>query len=348
MKKKIKVLIVDDSALIKLLLTEILSNDAELEVVGVASDPYEAREKIKRTQPDVLTLDVEMPKMDGLTFLANLMRLRPMPVVMISTLTANGAEVTLKALELGAFDFVCKPATDVKGSLNDYANEICAKVKAAARSNVIHSEPLDKRGKSITASNSQSSIKLIAIGASTGGTEAIKEVIIRLPTDLPPILITQHIPDVFSSSYAKRLNSLTELSVIEVREKMPLKNGFVYIAPGDDHLFVSKQGGTLYANIKKTELVNRHRPSVDVLFDSVADVVGKDSINVILTGMGSDGAKGMLKLKQTGAVTLAQDKDSSVVWGMPGAAVNLDAVGAIYPLVKIPEAIVSYIKQAKV
>lgn len=344
MSKKIKVLIVDDSALIRLLLSEILNSDPEIDVVGVATDPYEARDKIKRTQPDVITLDIEMPKMDGLTFLANLMRLRPMPVVMISTLTEKGADVTLKALELGAFDFVCKPSTDVKGNLNSYAEEICEKVKAAARSR-IHPNDLPPTAKPTRyKAVSDTSIQLISIGASTGGTEAIKEVIRRLPTNLPPIVVTQHIPDVFSTSYAKRLNTLTDIEVIEVRERLPLESGKVYIAPGDDHLFVSKSGSGLYANIKKTELVNRHRPSVDVLFLSVLDAVGDKSLNVILTGMGSDGAKGMLALKQAGAINLAQDKESSVVWGMPGSAVALGAVSKVYPLDKMAEAIIKHLK----
>ncbi|NVJ60333.1 MAG: chemotaxis response regulator protein-glutamate methylesterase [Gammaproteobacteria bacterium] len=338
--KKTKVLIVDDSALIRLLLSEILSNDNEIEVVGVASDPFEAREKIKRTSPDVITLDIEMPKMDGLTFLKNLMRLRPMPVVMISTLTQKGADVTLQALELGAFDFVCKPSKDVKENLSEYGEEICRKVKAAAESRPQERVSSTVGKVDLPRKIEMSSIDIIAIGASTGGTEAIKEVITRLPLGMPPIVIAQHIPDVFSTSYAKRLNSLTELTVSELRESQILKSNNVYIAPGDDHLYIKSVGQELVGKIKKTEPINRHRPSVDVLFESVAREVGRKAIGILLTGMGSDGARGLLMMKQAGALTFAQDRESSVVWGMPGKAVAIDAVNKVLPLNKIASTLV--------
>ncbi|WP_144394491.1 protein-glutamate methylesterase/protein-glutamine glutaminase [Pleionea sediminis] len=341
--KKIRVLIVDDSALIRLLLSEILSQDKSINIVGTASDPYEAREKIKKTHPDVITLDVEMPRMDGLTFLSNLMRLRPMPVVMISTLTQKGADVTLRALELGAFDFVCKPSTQIKETLTEYSQEIIEKVKAAAHSN-ISSAALTIPNKPTAAIKQQSQqFELIAIGASTGGTEAIKNVVSALPTGLPPIVIAQHIPDVFSTSYAKRLDSLTELTVLEVRSTQELKQSHVYIAPGDDHLLVTKRQGKLFGSIEKTELVNRHRPSVDVLFDSVVKATGKKTLGIILTGMGADGAAGLKNIKLAGGITLAQDEASSVVWGMPGAAVKMDAATKVLPLQKIPQAIVRFI-----
>ncbi len=337
--KKIRALIVDDSAFIRLLLTEILNSDPDIEVVGVATDPYDAREKIKKTNPDVLTLDIEMPKMDGLTFLSNLMRLRPIPVVMISTLTSKGADVTLKALELGAFDFICKPKVDIKSELTEYSRDIIEKVKAAAHSTIqTHSSPSGIPSPRLEKANKLYDV--IAIGASTGGTEAIKEVICHLPNNLPPIVIAQHIPDVFSTSYAQRLNSLTKINVIEVRHTQEMESGFAYIAPGDDHLLVSKNGGSLYASIEKSELVNRHRPSVDVLFNSVADTVGKKSIGIILTGMGNDGAKGLLSIKDRGGITFAQDQQSSVVWGMPGSAYQMGAVTKLLPLNKIAQAIV--------
>ncbi|MEE4245115.1 MAG: chemotaxis response regulator protein-glutamate methylesterase [Kangiellaceae bacterium] len=345
MNNKIKVLIVDDSALIRLLLTEILSKDDEIEVVGAAEDPLEARDKIKRSNPDVITLDVEMPKMDGITFLSNLMRLRPMPVVMISTLTEKGADITMKALELGAFDFVAKPSVDVKDNLNQYSEEIISKVKTAARSNIGASSQNHTNSVSPSKSAVNNRFDIIAIGASTGGTEAIKRVVTELPANLPPIVMAQHIPDVFSTSYAQRLDGLTDIKVIEVRESLELMPGHAYLAPGDDHLYIYKKGSKYFANIKKSEKVNRHRPSVDVLFDSVADVAGKRAIGAILTGMGADGARGLKKMKDTGAITIAQDEASSIVWGMPGAAVAMDAVTKVLPLDKIASAFMRFISK---
>lgn len=341
--KKVRVLIVDDSALIRLLLSQILSSDDDIEVVGTATDPYDARDKIKRYHPDVLTLDVEMPKMDGLTFLENLMRLRPMPVVMISTLTEKGADVTLRALELGAFDYITKPSVDVKETLELYAETIRATVKAAATANVQieHDAPTsrptarqDKRGYKL---------ELIAIGASTGGTEAIKDLLLQLPDDLPPIVMAQHIPDVFSTSYARRLDQTVGFPVVEVRGPTALAPGHAYLAPGDDHMFIERKGKQLFANIHKGEPVNRHRPSVDVLFESVAHVVGKAAAGVILTGMGADGAKGLLAMREKGALTLAQDEASCVVWGMPRAAFECGATEKVLPLKKIGQALLSVV-----
>jgi two-component system chemotaxis response regulator CheB len=338
--KKIKVLIVDDSAVVRLLLTEIISSDESIQVVGTATDPYDAREKIKRLSPDVITLDVEMPKMDGLTFLSNLMRLRPMPVVMISTLTEKGSDITYQALSLGAVDFITKPKSNLMGTLEDYRDEIVAKIKAAAQSNLgalshVHEARPIKLDGALSGK-----IQLIAMGASTGGTEAIKHILRGLPEGLPPIVIAQHIPDVFSTSYAQRLNSLCDITVIELRERQILKPGFAYLAPGDDHLLVEKEGRQLYGWVEKTEPVNRHRPSVDVLFNSVAQACGKTALGIILTGMGGDGAQGLKNIKEAGGLTIAQDEASSVVWGMPGRAVALGAAMKIMPLDKIAEAIV--------
>lgn len=332
-----KVLIVDDSALVRKMLTEMIQQDPQLEVVGVAQDPYVAREKIKQLNPDVLTLDVEMPKMDGITFLRNIMRLRPMPVIMVSTLTAQGAEITLEALELGAVDFVTKPKVDIAGKLQEYADELidkikiaaCARVRARAEQLIDHTpDPklsadavLEKRtsGKTTTLRTTD---KIIAIGASTGGTEAIREVLINMPADSPGIVITQHIPPKFSTSFARRMDSLSAMTVYEADDGMQIVPGHVYIAPGDRHLLVERSGARYYCRLNDGPPVNRHRPSVDVLFRSVAQCVGLNAIGVILTGMGDDGAQGLLEIKQAGAPTMAQDEASSVVWGMPGAAIK--------------------------
>ena len=348
MTKKIRVLIIDDSRLIRELLTQILSTDDEIEVVGTAEDPYDAREKIKQLRPDVLTLDIEMPKMDGITFLANLMRLRPMPVVMISTLTQKGADITLQALELGAVDYFAKPTSHVNDIMKSYASTIVNKVKTAASANVSaltrHENPqIEEKDFSLLQLN-KSPVKMITIGASTGGTEAIKDVLLGLPVLMPPIVIAQHIPPVFSSSYAKRLDQLVDLAVCEViKSGQPLQNGNVYIAPGDRHLMVKtveKRWTTLLNSGKE---VNRHKPSVDVLFESVCKNVGKKAIGVILTGMGADGAKQLKALRDTGAYTIAQDQQSSVVWGMPGSAHQLDAADELISLSRISRRLVELV-----
>ncbi|MCO7226114.1 chemotaxis response regulator protein-glutamate methylesterase [Pleionea sp. CnH1-48] len=344
MKTKTRVLIVDDSALIRLLLKEILDGDPEIEVIATAEDPIEAREKIKRYNPDVITLDVEMPKMDGITFLRNLMRLRPMPVVMISTLTAAGADVTLKALELGAFDYICKPSADIKNSLADYADDIIEKVKGAARSNVRAAMQPQKIA-TATPVSTNDLYEVIAIGASTGGTEAIKQVLKALPVGLPPIVMTQHIPAAFSTSFAKRLDSESDINVFEVTSPMELEPGCAYLAPGDKHLFVRRQSGRLMGSLLTSEKVNRHRPAVDVLFQSLADTCGKKVVCALLTGMGADGAAGMLDIRNSGGFTIAQDEASSVVWGMPGAAVAMNAAMKVLPLSKVPAGIIRAISR---
>lgn len=332
----IRVLIVDDSALVRSLLTEILSADKDIEVVGVAPDPLIARDKIKQLKPDVLTLDVEMPKMDGLTFLENLMRLHPLPVIMVSSLTERGAEVTLQALELGAIDFVTKPKLDVRTGLNAYAEDLLTKVKGAVKAQVRGPSLLRSGGPTLQAAPKRAlyrtTDRLIAIGASTGGTEAIKVVLEQMPPDSPAIVITQHIPDRFSGPFAARMDRCSPMSVCEAIDGQLIVAGHVYIAPGGRHLKVRRDGAKYVCQITDEEPVNRHRPSVDVLFKSVSDAAGQNVVGVILTGMGDDGARGLKYLRDNGAKTLGQDEASSVVWGMPGAAYKIGAVEQVLPL----------------
>ncbi len=330
---KIRVLVVDDSALIRSMLTEILNSRDDIEVVGTAADPFIAREQIKQLSPDVLTLDIEMPKMTGLQFLQNLMRLRPMPVIMVSTLTERGAPETLEALELGAVDYICKPKAKTETKLRIFAEDLVDKVRMASRARV---RPFEQH--KITQQvieNNTTFNRIVAIGSSTGGTEAIKELLTSVPANCPPILITQHIPKVFSTSFAERLDRCLAMEVFEAQEGMIIRPGCVYIAPGDYHLTLTQSGNKKVCKIIQTEKVNRHRPAVDVMFDSIRDVYGSNVVAVMLTGMGNDGARGMLDLKQAGAITYAQDETTSVVWGMPQAAYNLGAVDEVLPLNKI-------------
>jgi len=348
----IKVLVIDDSALIRRLLTRILDEDPGIEVVGSARDPYDAREKIKKLHPDVLTLDVEMPRMDGITFLKNLMRLHPLPVVMVSSLTERGAEATLQALELGAVDFVSKPRGAPATALEQLAGEIIEKVKTAAAANipgVAHrADPPtmkieEKQGADVvirrTGPGRGSGGTIIAVGASTGGTEAIKELLGPLPPGLPPIVITQHIPAAFSAPFARRMNGICALEVCEAEDGQPILPGHVYIAPGDRHLLVNCSGSGYRCQLHDGPRVNRHKPSVDVLFRSVAQCAGRNAIGVLLTGMGDDGARCLLEMREAGAVTICQDEQSSVVWGMPGTAVKLGAADQVLPLEAIPAAL---------
>ena len=343
---KHKVLIIDDSALVRQMLTEILNNDPRLEVVGVASDPLIAREKIKKLHPDVLTLDVEMPKMDGITFLSNLMRLHPLPVIMVSSLTEKGADITLQALEIGAVDFVAKPKIDVKQGLKDYAEELCNKVASAAGSKILNSwRPSDTTTIEATEKHTTDAVlgkvaprklktteKIIAIGASTGGTEAIKEVLMRMPADSPGIVITQHIPEAFSAPFAKRMDNNCAMTVYEASDGQQILPGHVYIAPGNHHLIVERSGARYICRLNDGPPVNRHRPSVNVMFRSVAQNVGANAIGVILTGMGDDGAAGLKEMHDNEAHTIAQDEKTSVVWGMPGEAVKHGGVDEVVPL----------------
>jgi two-component system chemotaxis response regulator CheB len=348
----IKLLIVDDSALVRKLLSEMLGKDRDIEIVGTATDPYAARERIKQLNPDVITLDVEMPRMDGITFLENLMRLRPMPVVMVSSLTQRGADVTLRALELGAIDFVTKPKIDVAGSLSDYAEELIAKVKVAAkarvnarpahRAHLAHALNAEKRHSAdavLPAAENKRVLRttdrIIAIGASTGGTEAIREVLESLPPDAPAVVISQHIPAAFSKPFAERMNRCSAMSVCEASDGQYILPGHVYIAPGDQHLMVERDGARYRCRLSTGPHVNRHRPSVDVMFRSVAQNVGPNAVGVILTGMGDDGARGLKEMLDAGAPTIAQDEATSVVWGMPGAAVKLGAAQHVLPLHRV-------------
>jgi two-component system, chemotaxis family, protein-glutamate methylesterase/glutaminase len=343
MTKKTKVLIVDDSALIRAILKEIIDSDPRFEVVADAKDPYEARERIKLYSPDVITLDIEMPKMNGITFLQNLMRLRPMPVLMISTLTQEGAPATLQALEIGAVDFLPKPSSGGDAALEVYRELILDKLFWAAKANVHSYEPAPvKRLADLAVLSQQKSLDpnyLCAIGASTGGTEAIKAVLQSLPKTAPPIVIAQHIPAAFSSSFAKRLDSTCAIDVFEAEHQQMIEPGCAYVAPGHSHLRVVKTPKGYQCRLDQSEPVNRHRPSVDVLYDAVLAATAGQCQGVILTGMGADGAQGLLRMRQAGAHTLAQDEASSVVWGMPGAAVKLGAAELVQPLDKIARSI---------
>ncbi|WP_372013514.1 protein-glutamate methylesterase/protein-glutamine glutaminase [Pseudoxanthomonas sp. 10H] len=339
---RIKVLVVDDSAVVRQILTELLSGDPEIEVVGSAADPLLAREKIKRLNPDVLTLDVEMPRMDGLAFLENIMRLRPMPVLMVSSLTERGAEITLQALALGAVDFVTKPKLDVARGLGEYGAEIVAKVKAAARARVQplarpaqKLEALPARAPVATAARFRTTDRLIAIGASAGGTEAIRVVLEQMPPDAPAIVLTQHIPGGFSRAFVERLDRHSQMLVREAGDGEAILPGHAYLPPGDRHLRVIRDGARWRCRIDDGPPVNRHRPAVDVLFRSVAQNAGANAVAAILTGMGDDGARGLLELRQAGASTLVQDEATSVVWGMPGAAFKLGAAQEVLPLDRI-------------
>ncbi|MEJ5253675.1 MAG: chemotaxis response regulator protein-glutamate methylesterase [Chthonomonadetes bacterium] len=340
--RPVRVLIVDDSVVIRQLLKDILSRDSEIEVVGTATDPIDAYDKIVQLKPDVLTLDVEMPRMDGITFLSKLMRTHPMPVVMVSTLTRQGSEVTLKALEIGAVDFIAKPTESIFTGMSALSHEIVMKVKTAARARVrtahteavtpVASPPLAKRG--------QCTAHLIAIGASTGGPEAIRQVLQGLPAEVPPIVIVQHMPPVFTRSFAERLDKLCTVRVKEAEDGDLLEPGHAYIAPGDYHLQVSRNGSQYRARVVQTEPVNRHRPSVDVLFDSVAQTSGSAAVGVLLTGMGADGARGMKKMRDAGACTIAQDEQTCVVFGMPREAIALGGAEFVLPLPQIAHKVV--------
>jgi two-component system chemotaxis response regulator CheB len=337
----IKVLIVDDSALIRGVMKEIISAQPDMEVVGAAPDPLVARDLIKQTNPDVLTLDVEMPKMDGLDFLERLMRLRPMPVLMVSSLTERGSEITLRALELGAVDYITKPKMSIQSGMLEYAELIAEKIRIAARARVRATPPPLAQGQGRAALASVrnpliSSEKLIIIGASTGGTEAIKEFLIQLPSDSPGVLITQHMPEGFTRSFANRLDKLCKISVKEAEGGERVLPGHAYLAPGHSHLKLVRSGANYMTQLDDGPPVNRHRPSVDVLFESAAHAAGKNAVGVILTGMGKDGAAGMLKMKEAGAYTLAQDEATCVVFGMPREAIAIGAAHDVGPLSELP------------
>lgn len=359
---KITVVVVDDSALVRAMLTEIINAQPDMEVIGTAADPFQAREVIRTLNPDVITLDVEMPRMDGLDFLEKIMRLRPMPVLMVSTLTERGADVTLRALELGAIDYVAKPKMGVSDGIRHMATEISEKIRVAARAKVFrHRTPPHTpavtattattgttRGAPPTVFSRHSTEKLIVIGASTGGTEAIREVLVEFPADSPAVVITQHMPPGFTTSFAKRLDSLCKIRVKEAVNGERLLPGHAYIAPGGFHFAVARSGANYVAEVFDGEPVNRHKPSVEVLFSSIAKNVGPNAVGMMLTGMGRDGANAMLDMKNAGAHTIAQDEASCIVFGMPKEAIAVGAVEEVLPLSKIAQAVMQRIKSAGV
>lgn len=339
MTERTRVLIVDDSAFTRQVLQSLLSGDPALEVVGVAADPFIAWDKINRLNPDVLTLDVEMPGMDGLSFLDKLMRTRPLPVVMVSSLTEAGCATTLRALELGAVDFVCKPRFDIRERLPEVAQEVIAKIKVAAAARARRSRgtfpgltpsPLRPR-----APLPRTTAQVVAVGASTGGTEAIREFLLDLPPDFPGVVIVQHMPPKFTRAFADRLDSTCQMRVKEAEDGDSVLLGHVLIAPGDYHMQLIRDGASYRVGIHQGAPVNRHRPSVDVLFRSCAEGAGTNAIGILLTGMGEDGARGLLQMRQAGARTLAQDEASSVVFGMPKAAIELQAVDQVVALSRL-------------
>lgn len=348
MKTKIRVLVVDDSALIRSLLTEIINSQPDMEVVGAAPDPLIARDMIKQLNPDVLTLDVEMPKMDGLDFLEKLMRLRPMPVVMVSTLTERGSEITMRALELGATDFVTKPKMSISDGMREYTDVIADKIRAASQAKIaaLPRQAAAHGGSAAPALLRNpliSSEKLLIIGASTGGTEAIKAFLLQMPSDCPGILITQHMPAGFTKSFANRLDSLCKISVKEAEGGERILPGHAYIAPGDKHLLLARSGANYVTQLSDEPPVNRHKPSVDVLFDSAAECAGRNVLGVILTGMGKDGAVGMAHMKAAGAYNFAQNEESCVVYGMPKEAVAHGGVDEVAHLNDLPKLVLNYL-----
>ncbi len=377
--QKISVVVVDDSALVRSLLADIINRQPDMVCVGSAADPYAAREVIRSLNPDVITLDVEMPRMDGLDFLERLMRLRPMPVVMVSTLTERGADVTLRALELGAVDFVAKPRADVTDGLQRLAADISDKIRTASRARVIRQLPFSTATGASSTSAAPASApadatsvaaarpavppmrradptprssgplrqdRWIFIGASTGGTEATREVLAEMPEDCPPILITQHMPAGFTQSYARRLDSQVRIRVKEAEHQERLQPGHAYIAPGGLHLTIGRSGSHGVALLSDADPVNRHRPSVEVLFESAARVVGPKAVGIMLTGMGGDGAQAMRQMREAGAYNVAQSEDTCVVFGMPREAIRHGAVHEVLPLKAIAGHVLELLRQA--
>lgn len=341
---KTKVVVVDDSALVRSILTEIINRQADMECIGAAADPLVAREMIRNLNPDVITLDVEMPRMDGLDFLSRLMRLRPMPVVMVSTLTERGAEVTLKALELGAIDFVAKPKIGVADGIRLLAQDITDKIRIASKAHIRRAPPPAAAGTAAAAApkpvtmaslGRASTEKIIFIGASTGGTEATKDVLVNLPADSPAVVITQHMPPGFTRSYAARLDGLCKIRVKEAQDGERILPGHGYIAPGGMHLSVERSGANYIARVQDGDPINRHKPSVEALFLSAAKVVGPNAIGIMLTGMGADGARAMKVMKDAGAYNYCQDEASCVVFGMPREAIAAGAADEVLPLNQI-------------
>lgn len=348
---KTKVLIVDDSAVVRNLLSTILAADSGIEVIGTAPDPYIARDKIVKYNPNVITLDVEMPRMDGITFLKKLMRHYPLPVVIVSSLTQEGAVTTLKAFEAGAIDVIAKPQMDVTRGIDLISREIIEKVKVAATARVSkrrdedEKRPVRKIRNLESKALAQSTNKVIAIGASTGGTEAIKEILMQMPANCPGTVIVQHMPEKFTKAFAERLNGICAMEVREARDGDGIVPGTALIAPGSHHMRVKRSGARYYVKLDQEEPVFHQRPSVGLLFESVATYVGGNSVGVLLTGMGADGARGMLKMKDAGAQTIAQDEKSCIVFGMPKEAIKLGAAGKVLDLKKVPAEILSACKR---
>ncbi|MFP1721833.1 chemotaxis response regulator protein-glutamate methylesterase [Lonsdalea quercina] len=340
---KIKVLCVDDSALMRQIMTEIINSHPDMEVVATAPDPLVARDLIKKFNPQVLTLDVEMPRMDGLDFLEKLMRLRPMPVVMVSSLTGKGSEITLRALELGAVDFVTKPQLGIREGMLSYSELIADKIRTAAKARLPQHSQSASAPVKVLSSPLLSSEKLIAIGASTGGTEAIRHVLQPLPPTSPAVIITQHMPPGFTKSFAERLNKLCQITVKEAEDGERVLPGHAYIAPGARHMELSRSGANYQVKLHDEAPVNRHRPSVDVLFRSVSKYAGRNAVGVILTGMGNDGAMGMLEMHQAGAYTMAQNEASCVVFGMPREAIALGGVDEVVDLHQVSQRMLAQI-----
>lgn len=359
MTRKIRVIVVDDSALVRSLLAEIINRQRDMECIGTANDPLIAREMIRELDPDVITLDVEMPRMDGIDFLGRLMRLRPMPVVMISTLTERGAEVTMKALELGAVDFVAKPRVGLANGLNELATQIVDKIRVAAVAQVRRVQREPPRAAQGSAPGAVptpaptggllgrlSTEKLIFIGASTGGTEAIKEILVHMPADSPAIVITQHMPPGFTTSFAARLNSLCQITVKEASHGERILPGHAYIAPGGKQFSIGRSGANYIAVVDDGPPVNRHKPSVEVLFKTAATVVGRNAYGIMLTGMGSDGAAAMREMKDAGSYNYVQDEASCIVFGMPREAIAHGAADEVLPLTQIAPALVAKLRGA--
>ncbi|GLR26741.1 MULTISPECIES: protein-glutamate methylesterase/protein-glutamine glutaminase [Limnobacter] len=360
--EKIKVIAVDDSALIRNLLTKIINSQPDMEMVATAPDPLIARDLIIKHNPDVITLDIEMPKMDGLEFLERIMRLRPTPVVMVSTLTQRNADVTFRSLELGAVDFVTKPKLDISQGMIDYANDITDKIRAAHASryrlrrltnrvdpNEVRAavaDAIDKKQTGLALGNRFAATeKLVLIGSSTGGTEALRAILTELPKDMPAIMITQHMPAGFTKSFADRLNQLCQITVKEAEQGERVLPGHAYIAPGDKHLQLARSGANYICHLKDGEPVNRHKPSVEVLFKSGTEISARNIIGIMLTGMGKDGAVAMAEMKKAGAYNICQDEASSVVFGMPREAIALGAADEVLPLNQIAKHLVDYLSK---
>jgi two-component system chemotaxis response regulator CheB len=344
----IKVLVVDDSATARAIITEILKDSPYIESVETAPDAYVARDKIVKNRPDVICLDVEMPRMDGITFLKKLMKHMPIPVIMVSSLTTKGAKTTLNALEAGAIDFVAKPHSNIYEGKSEIEEELIEKIKVAAKSKPTIRKFTNEHSNLTYKSSQLTTQKLVAIGSSTGGTEAIKEVLTKLPANSPSVIIVQHMPESFTKQFADMLNNLCKVEVKEAKSGDYLGVGQVFIAPGNKHMVLRRSGTRYYLEIGSGDKVSGHRPSVDVMFNSVAKVAGENAIGVILTGMGSDGAKGLLKLKQSGAITLGQDEKSCVVYGMPKVAYQMGAVDKEVSIENMTKAILTELEKISI